>query len=144
MADTDSREVEILLVDDDPDAGPLLAELLERRGRRVVRCPDGHAALAYLATHPLPAVIVLDVRMPLMDGIAFRSMQRREWQLRGIPVIAIGNPAYWELRRLAPDAFVPRPFTVDRLLAAIADVRRPVTARTRRAGVYQPAEHELR
>jgi two-component system OmpR family response regulator len=58
----------VLVVDDDPHIREVMRFALERAGLRVREAPDGRAALESCAREP-PAVVVLDIMMPEMDGI---------------------------------------------------------------------------
>jgi CheY-like chemotaxis protein len=58
----------MLLVDDDADVREGLAELIRRRGCEVREAADGHAAIALIARHGPPCLIVTDLQMPQMNG----------------------------------------------------------------------------
>src|SRR4051794_34975510 len=78
----------ILLVDDDPEIRDSLASLLTDEGYQVATSRDGPQALAQLRTPPAD-LIILDLRMPVMDGWQFRTLQRADPMLSEIPVIAV-------------------------------------------------------
>jgi CheY-like chemotaxis protein len=61
--------------------------LLEACGFGVVAAADGRQALAYLASHPPPGLILLDISMPVMDGWEFRRRQRQDPDLAAIPTV---------------------------------------------------------
>ena len=73
----------ILVVDDDEDIRVLLQELLARAGYRVDVAPDGRTALRRLYEVP-PALVILDVSMPEMDG--YQTLERMR-DLSDVPVI---------------------------------------------------------
>ena len=74
---------EILLVEDDEDLSEVLADLLKECGYRVATAIHGQEALDYLARADcLPALILLDWMMPVMDGEEFIR------QKAGLPTIA--------------------------------------------------------
>jgi CheY-like chemotaxis protein len=77
----------ILVVDDNLDTNEALARLLATRGYRVVPAYDGRQALDYLRSGGKPSLIVLDIRMPGMDGPGFRAEQLADPALARIPVI---------------------------------------------------------
>ena len=81
----------VLLVDDDAGVRRTLARFLGRDGYAVVEADNGQEALTYLKDGGAASVIVLDLRMPVMDGFAFRAEQRREPALAGIPVIVLSG-----------------------------------------------------
>jgi CheY-like chemotaxis protein len=57
--------------------------------------------------------------MPVMDGWAFRSAQRLDPRIAGIPVVVLSADADGRLAGLAPAAFLPKPFDLDRLLEVV-------------------------
>ena len=61
--------------------------MLTLRGYRVVAAYDGAEALALLRDGLRPAVVVLDLAMPIMDGYAFREAQEADSAIAHIPVI---------------------------------------------------------
>ncbi|HXI18263.1 MAG TPA: response regulator, partial [Chloroflexota bacterium] len=69
----ESRPERILVVDDDSDIRNLLVRLLRSGGYDVSDAPDGHEALRRLTeapVHALPDLLLMDVTMPGMDGVA--------------------------------------------------------------------------
>ena len=76
----------LLVVDDDADSREALSRILRRRGYRVTSVPNGRDALAVL-TSSTPDLIVLDLRMPQMDGIMFLDVVRSYLRLQTIPVL---------------------------------------------------------
>jgi CheY-like chemotaxis protein len=81
----------VLLVDDDSGVRRTLARFLGRDGIPVVEADNGQEALTYLQGGGPVSVIVLDLRMPVMDGFQFRAEQRREPALASIPVIVLSG-----------------------------------------------------
>ena len=57
----------VLVVDDDPDLRATVAEILDLEGCDVEEATNGAEALAQIASSP-PCVVLLDMRMPVMDG----------------------------------------------------------------------------
>ncbi len=78
----------IMLVDDTPANLQLLMELLREEGHRIVAFPDGPKALAAASVNP-PDLILLDIRMPGMDGFAVCERLKADPALRDIPVLFI-------------------------------------------------------
>jgi CheY-like chemotaxis protein len=112
----------ILLVEDDFAIRETVADVLEGEGFEVACAANGEEALARLGDgSSQPGVILLDLMMPVMDGWAFRSAQRLDPRIAGIPVVVVSTGAGAEetLDRLAPDAFLPKPFDLDRLLDVV-------------------------
>jgi CheY-like chemotaxis protein len=78
---------DILVVEDDDDLRDLLVETIVAAGYTVGEARDGRDALAYLRHHDLPQLILLDLVMPEMDGVAFIVQQRREPRLASTPIV---------------------------------------------------------
>jgi CheY-like chemotaxis protein len=77
----------IFVVDDDTDLREVLGELLHDEGFQTQLCPNGRAALDLLRGGARPAMILLDLMMPEMDGWRFRQEQLQDDRLRDIPVV---------------------------------------------------------
>jgi CheY-like chemotaxis protein len=85
----DSPQGGILIVEDDPDARELMKRYVtEDRGGNLRVANDGASALAMLA-HDLPDLIVLDLKMPYVDGFAFLETINADPRLCDIPVIVV-------------------------------------------------------
>ena len=111
----------ILVVDDDALIRETLATALGDEGYAVRVAPDGRAALSALGTWR-PDVIVLDLMMPVMDGVAFRAAQRSVAETAQIPVIVLSAAHEVQSRAasLDPAAIFAKPFDLGALLDAIA------------------------
>ena len=79
----------VLAIDDDPESRQLVARHLDKLGWAVAEATDGGDALAWLSRNPPPALILLDLMMPGMDGFAFLDAiaEREEW--RKIPIVIL-------------------------------------------------------
>ncbi len=84
----DSEQRQVLLVEDDDDLRGLLTEQLALCGFSVAEARDGAEALDYLENRPSPRLILLDLVMPVMDGLEFLARRRRDAGLALIPVFA--------------------------------------------------------
>jgi CheY-like chemotaxis protein len=82
------RAVSVLVVDDDIDTHDMLGVLLAHAGFSVATACNGREALALLSTIR-PALILLDIEMPVMNGPEFRQAQRRDRELIQIPTIVM-------------------------------------------------------
>lgn len=81
----------VLLVDDDAAVRRTIARFLTSEGFAVVEANNGLEALTYLRTGAGASVIVLDLRMPVMDGWTFRREQRLDPVLEKIPVVVLSG-----------------------------------------------------
>ncbi len=80
----------ILIIEDDRDIRRLLKRLFEAYGYAVDQAENGQVALEILRSNPeLPAVIILDLMMPVMDGFQFREEQLKIASVAGIPVVIL-------------------------------------------------------
>src|SRR5262245_64624414 len=121
----------ILIVDDDNDVRSALSELLEEEGFAVEGAPNGREALARLrdgGAHP--AVILLDLMMPGMDGWDFRSEQLRDPRLAAVPVVIVSASGFSRESigmQFRPAAYVEKPIERNELLEVIREVVRSST-----------------
>ena len=79
----------VLVVEDDPELREMMAQRLHLAGFAPVTASNGHEALQLLRMGFPAKLILLDLTMPLMDGWAFRAVQRRDPYLADIPVIVV-------------------------------------------------------
>lgn len=112
----------VLLVDDDEDARDALAETLLERGFTVNTAQNGRAALEWLhRSKQRPAVVLLDLAMPVMDGRAFLHVRHSDPGLSRIPVFVVSAEKGCSDLAQSHDVkgVLPKPITLDGLLAAI-------------------------
>jgi CheY-like chemotaxis protein len=113
----------VLVVDDDAGILTTVADVLDLEGYRVRTATNGREALDVLEKET-PAVIVLDMRMPVMDGWGFASALRaRGTQTRVLVMTAAENAKRWA-DEIGADAVLPKPFELDDLLGALERLRR--------------------
>jgi CheY-like chemotaxis protein len=79
----------VLVVDDDRDLTRLISKFLTIEGFVAAEASNGQEALSYLRGGGDASVILLDLRMPVMDGWAFRREQREDPALASIPVVVL-------------------------------------------------------
>ena len=84
----------ILVVDDDDDLRESMVDALVDTGHTVSSANNGAEALRLLGGGDvLPDLILLDLMMPVMDGVEFRARQRSDDRLRSIPVVVLSADA---------------------------------------------------
>lgn len=80
---------EALVVEDDADIGRLLKFVLEREGFVVTLCGDGRAAQARLGSGAIPALVLLDVMLPYVNGYELLAMIRKTSAWKAVPVLML-------------------------------------------------------
>jgi len=118
------REVRILVVDDEPDIRATVAAMLEIEGYAVAEAANGADALHVIAERP-PDLILLDMRMPVLDGWAFASELRRRGHKTPIVVMTAARDAASWAAEIAAAAFISKPFGFDDLIGAVQQVHPP-------------------
>lgn len=93
----------ILVADDDPASVGLLSRFLEKKGYQVSTAPDGNRALE-MGTSGEYELVILDVHMPLYDGVEILQMLRKRYVLHPIKVIALTGDLSVELRTALTDS----------------------------------------
>jgi CheY-like chemotaxis protein len=107
----------ILLVEDDELLRGAMRMVLEWEGYRVACAGDGLEALACLRGGCRPALILLDVMLPVLDGVRFRQWQRRDPELAAVPVVVVSALEAADCPEAA--AHVRKPFAPQELLEAV-------------------------
>ena len=107
----------VLVVDDDDAVRDLVATVLSDEGFRVHTAENGCSALRSIEAAP-PDVVLMDVNMPHLDGISTCEILHADARTAYLPVIImsarpVGRP---QLRACSADAFLPKPFDIDRLV----------------------------
>jgi CheY-like chemotaxis protein len=114
----------VLVVDDDPDILDAICDILDAEGYRVARARHGQEALDRVALEA-PDVILLDLMMPVMDGVAFSHALRQRPAVKDIPIVVIsadGNPQ--RAAAVGAAGYLAKPFDIDALLAQVAGMTR--------------------
>ena len=112
--------VSVLVVEDHADLREMLAVLLESEGFAVQTARNGAEALKCL-DQVRPAVILLDLMMPVMTGDEFRERQLADPRYRDVPVICMtaAHDGSTRAARLNADAYFQKPVDFERLLGAV-------------------------
>jgi DNA-binding response OmpR family regulator len=113
----------ILVVEDHPDLGEAVCELLTAYGYSASYAVDGVAALEMLDKGDLPDLILLDLMLPRLDGWGFRKAQLANKRLKDIPVVVLS--AVGEIDEpIKADHLLRKPVAPEALLASIERFRR--------------------
>ena|SRR6476659_8991664 len=116
----------VLVVEDDPDIRDIVQDLLESEGYDVVPASHGRQALEFLSgvkKHAKPALVILDMMMPLVDGREVLQAMQRDADLASIPVLVISAIA-----REKPEgatAFLTKPVSLDKLFETVRSFTQP-------------------
>jgi DNA-binding response OmpR family regulator len=113
-----SRPRPVLIVDDDAEILAAEREVLAESGFRVVEARDGEEALRLVQEDP-PAVVVLDVQMPGMDGPSFARELRMA--LRRVPLVILTGVAdpRREADRCNAEAYLAKPFDAQEFVTVV-------------------------
>lgn len=114
-----ARPRTIWVIEDDQGVSDALAGVLSDEGYAVMTARNGAEALARLRDAPAPALIVLDLMMPVMDGYAFRAEQLRTPALADVPVVVLTAGAAPRAAELGPVDILKKPVDLVALLDAV-------------------------
>jgi CheY-like chemotaxis protein len=119
----------VLVVEDDPDIRDIVQDLLESEGYDVVPASHGRQALEFLTSVKVsarPALVILDMMMPLVDGRQVLEAMQRDPDLASIPVLVISAVA--REKPAGASAFLTKPVSLERLFEAVRSfTQRPVS-----------------
>jgi CheY-like chemotaxis protein len=133
-----TREGRVLIVEDDQDTADLLTHALRRVGFTTEAASDGYEALA-AARRLHPDVIIMDLRLPGMDGYEALSHLKRNIATGTIPIIAVSahvtNPVAERERliMLGATEFLPKPIAIEDLIYTVDRATEPGRGRSIRA-----------
>jgi two-component system, OmpR family, alkaline phosphatase synthesis response regulator PhoP len=117
----------ILVVDDEPEIVQIARDYLERAGFRVISAGDGRDALR-LARAEMPALVVLDLMIPSVDGLDVTRALRADPATRGIAIIMVTALAEETDRliglEIGADDYLTKPFSPRELVARVRAVLR--------------------
>jgi CheY-like chemotaxis protein len=115
-----AKDCRVLVVEDDPAIRMMVSDALGLEGYSVETAVNGADALRRIPSL-LPAVVVLDMRMPVLDGWGFARECRARFDRRAAILVmtAAQDAARWA-REIDAEGFVSKPFELDDLLSAVA------------------------
>jgi CheY-like chemotaxis protein len=116
---------DILVVDDDEGVRGLIVDVLSAEGFAVREAENGQHALELLRSAPLPSLIVLDLKMPVLDGYGLLRIRAAEGDLRSVPVVVL-TASEGFFRRQDVHAVVTKPFDPKRLIDEVRGALRTV------------------
>lgn len=112
----------ILVADDDPEMVSILVEALSHKGYRVATARNGREALARVEDER-PQLILLDMKMPIMDGWTFARVLHERYG-RSIPIVVITAVEDSTLRadELGAEGELGKPFSLQHLYDVVEDI----------------------
>jgi two-component system, response regulator len=126
----DHNAVEILLVEDNMDDAGLTIRTLHKHhlANHLLHLQDGEEALKYLfdTTSKMPKVILLDLKMPKVDGIEVLRKLKSDPEKRVIPVVVLTSSKeerdIIESYKLGVNAYIVKPVDFDKFVKAISEL----------------------
>lgn len=114
--------IDVLIVEDNPDNRDIYCTFLRHHGYTVLEAADGAEGVR-LATKHLPGVVLMDVGMPVLDGLEATRRLKADPATARIPVLALTAHAMVSDRRAAADAgcdaFLAKPAEPSRVLEMV-------------------------
>lgn len=124
--------LKILVVDDNVDAAETTAMLLELMGHEIARAHDGAEAIA-LATTWQPALVLLDINLPILSGLEVARRLRANDVTRQTYIVALSGFTSTEDQRASLDAgcdeHIAKPFDMGAIEKTLAKAERAVDSR---------------
>ena len=133
----DRHEVEVLLVEDNPDDVELTLRALKKNkiANRIEVVTDGAKALEYIfgppqagseGGRPKPKVILLDLKLPKVDGLEVLRRLKSDEQTKAIPVVVLTSSKeerdLVETYRLGANSYIAKPVDFERFVHAVSEV----------------------
>ena len=116
-----------MYVDDDPTILVSVAELLELEGYSVTTATNGAEALE-ITRRVQPPLVLLDMRMPVLDGWGYARAVRAGGMRARIVIMTAAHDARRWADEIGADGYVPKPFEADQLIAVVAGIVGPPEA----------------
>jgi CheY-like chemotaxis protein len=115
----------ILVVDDDASHRALICDLLEEMRYRTREASNGREALDLLE-ETLPQAVLLDLRMPVMNGWAVLEALKEMPRARGLPIIIISAYGYeWEAELVGASGYISKPVDLDKVRTTLEELVGP-------------------
>lgn len=128
--DIENNAVEILLIEDNPDDAELTMRALRKHklANNLLHLRDGEEALNFLFSegHPLPKLILLDLKMPKVDGIEVLKRIKSDPSKQVIPVVVLTSSKeerdIVESYSLGVNAYIVKPVDFDKFVKAVIEI----------------------
>lgn len=119
----------VLIVEDDSDINAMLCLLFRQEGYDVISAANGKEALELLKSHQKPALILLDLWMPVLDAAGFRAIQEMDPSISDIPVIVMSADHALDIKglKLGLNHRVKKPIEIQELMESVEQALRKAT-----------------
>jgi CheY-like chemotaxis protein len=132
-----NNEVEILLIENNPNDAELAMRALQKNNlaNNVIRVCDGEEALDYIfARGPfkfrerfnIPKLILLDLKLPKVDGLEFLKIIKADWITKLIPIVVLTSSReendIVESYRLGVNSYIVKPVDFDKFIDSVRDI----------------------
>lgn len=120
----DETYMRVLIIEDEFLIRDHVARILRAAGYQITEASNGRAALLLMRSTESPDLILLDLIMPVMNGVEFRAEQVKDPALAAIPIIIISaNADHHRVFELGAAGFIGKPVDPVKLLALVASFR---------------------
>lgn len=124
------HEVEILLVEDNPNDAELTLRALKQRNlaNQLFLCRDGAEAIAFFAegVGPVPKVVLLDLKLPKVDGLEVLRRLKADVRTKSIPVVVLTSsreePDIIKAYELGANSYIVKPVDFEAFARAVSEV----------------------
>ncbi len=115
----------ILVVDDDDDFREALSEVLTEAGYPVQQAETGEVALAKAADEA-PGIVLLDLKMPVLDGWGVMERMRNEPRSAAVPILILSAYGFeWEAELLGAQGYIPKSVGMEEILERVRKAAGP-------------------
>ena len=115
----------ILVVDDDQDFREAICEVLGSAGYPVQQAENGEVALQRVADEA-PGIVLLDLKMPVLDGWGVMERMRGEPRSAAIPILILSAYGFeWEAELLGAQGYIPKSVGMDEILERVRKAAGP-------------------
>jgi twitching motility two-component system response regulator PilG len=119
-----ARQPVVLVVDDSPTIRKLVAMTMEKNGYQVVVAADGYEAVDRIRDRGVPALILLDITMPGMDGYQLCKLLRQNRDTAKVPIVMLsGKDGFFSKirgRMAGSTEYITKPFQPETLVKVVA------------------------
>lgn len=114
----------ILIIEDDPKSLKLVRDLLQVSGYATIEAADGKQGIE-LARSRKPDLILMDIQLPVMDGLEATRILKSDVNTRHIPIICVTSYAMKgdeeKAYQAGCDAYITKPYDIKELVAKVAE-----------------------